>query len=249
MSITNVKFNNKIYFSPGYFKEEECFGSGESFADLVPNLQASSSCTDHSLCGEEEPEQGARPFVPHPNPNLRGDHKALDNVTSLNEAAQSSEQEMKNRSDAGETRCKCTKPETREAGTQTPAHPVAETQDASTQCSFVGDSPSVGRGTDLCHSPVDASAPNPARRGQCCTGLQQDTNAPSMGEAGSSIKSLWRQQKPRHNCVTSTNVRTKSPQNQSDYKSILQRPINPFLNTLSDNKGKRLAFYIEKEFS
>ncbi|CAG01177.1 unnamed protein product [Tetraodon nigroviridis] len=117
---------------------------------------------------------------------------------------------------------------------------MAETQDASTQCSFVGDSPSVGRGTDLCHSPVDASAPNPARRGQCCTALQQDTNAPSMGEAGSSIKSLWRQQKPRHNCVTSTNVRTKSPQNQSDYKSILQRPINPFLNTLSDNKDARM---------
>lgn len=237
MSVTNVKFkNNKHkYFPPDYIKEEECFGSRKSFADLVPSLQASSSCMDpvccadslnHNLCREDEPEQGPRSLTPHlkPNLNLRGDHKS--------------------QSDTGEIMCKCKKPETQEAGTQTPSHPMAEMQDASTQCSFVEDSTSVVRVINLCHSPVDASPQNPAGRGQCGAAFQPDTSTTSMGEAGSSIKSPWRKQKPRYN----TNTMNTFPENNSDYKVILQRPINPFLNTLSDNKGKiKDSFHIEKK--
>lgn len=186
MSLTNVKFtNNKHkYFSPDYIKEEECFGSSKSFADLVPNLQASSSCMDpvscadslnNNLCHEDEPEQGPRPLTPHlkPNLNLRG-HKVMDKVTSKNESAQTSGQEMKSQSDTGEIMCKCKKPETKEAGTQTPSHPMAEMQNASTQCNFAEGSTSVVSGINFCHSPVDASSPNPAGRGQCGTALQQD---------------------------------------------------------------------------
>lgn len=259
MSITNVNFNNSKhkYFPPDCIKEEECFGSRKSFADLVPSLQASSSCMDpvccanslnHNLCREDEPEQGPRSLTPHlkPNLNLRGDHKVMDNVTSKNELAQSSGQEMKSQSDTGEIMCKCKKPETQEAGTQTPSHPMAEMQDASTQCSFVEGSTSVVRVRNLCHSPVDASSQNPARRGQCGTAFQQDTSTASMGEAGSGIKSPWRKQKPRYN----TNTMNTFPENNSDYKVILQRPINPFFNTLSDNKGKiKDSFYIEKKTS
>lgn len=252
MPITiTIKCNNNKhkYFSPDYIKEEECFGSSKNFADLVPNLQASSSCMDpvccadslnHNLCRENEPGQGPRPFTPHlkPNLNLRGDRKVLDNVTSQNGAAQSSGQEMKSQSDTGEVMCKCKKPETQEAGTQTPSHSMAEMQDASTQCSFVEDSTCVGSGINFYHSPVDASPRIPASRGQCGVALQQDTYTTSMGEAGSSIKSPWRKQKPRHNCVTGTNTMNKFHENKSDHKMVLQRPINSFLSTLSDNKGK-----------
>lgn len=249
MSLTNVKFtNNKHkYFSPDYIKEEECFGSSKSFADLVPNLQASSSCMDpvccadslnNNLCHKDEPEQGPRPLTPHliPNLNLRG-HKVMDKVTSKNESAKTSGQEMKSQSDTGEIMCKYKKPETQEAGTQTPFHPMAEMQNASTQCNFAEGSTSVVSGIHFCHSPVDASSPNPARRGQCSTALQQDPYTTSMGEAGRSIESPWKKQKPKHNRVTNTNMINTFPENNSDYKVIQRRPIKPFLNTLCDNKG------------
>lgn len=251
MSITNIRFNNnkRKYFPPDYIKEEEYFGSSKSFVELVPNLQASSSCMDpgccaeslnHNLCCEDEPEQGPRPLTPQlkPNLNLSGDHKVMDNVISQNESVQSSDQEMKSQFDTGEMMCKRKKPETQEAGTQTTSHPMAEMQDASTQCSFGEDSTSVGSGTNFCQSLVEASPQKTSRRGQCGTALQQDTYTTSMGEAGSSSKSPWRKQKPRCNCVTNTNTMNTFPESNSDYKVILQRPINPFLNTLSDNKGK-----------
>lgn len=210
--VNNSCVNNNKHksFSPDYIQDEECFGSSKSFADLVPNLQASSSCMDpaccadslnHHLSREDEPEQGTGPLIPHLKPNLK-------------------------------------KPGTQEAGTQTPSHPMAEMHDASTQCTFVEDGASVDSGINFCHSPVDASPPNPARRGQCSPGLQQDTYATSMGEAGSSIKSPWRKQKPRYNCVINTDTMNTLPENNSDYKVIPPRPTNPFLNTLSDNKGK-----------
>lgn len=236
--MTNVKFNNNNHkhLSPYYIEEEECFDSSKTFADLVPNLKASSSCMDpvcradslkHNLCRENEPEQGTRPFTPHLelNLNLRGDHRVMDNLTSQPEAAQSSGQEMKRQSDSGEIMCKCRKPESQEAGTQTCSQPMAEMHDASTQC-------------NLCHSPVDASPHTAARRGQCGTALQQGTYMTSMGEAGSSFESPWRKQKPRSIRVTSTNTMKTFPENNSDYKGVLQRPKNSPLNTLGDNKGK-----------
>lgn len=210
----------------------------------MPNLQASSSCLhpvcadslDHKLCCEDEPEQGPRASTPHLKPSLnpRGDRKLSDSVTSENEAAQNSGEEMKSQCDSGEVMCKCKKPETQEAGTQTPSPPTAERQEASTQCSFVGDGACVGGGIHVCHSPVDASPPHPARRGQCGITLQQDM-CTSVGEAGSSVNSPWRRQKPTYSCATST---SRVPQNSSDYKGMLQRPTKPFLNTLSNNKGK-----------
>lgn len=237
------------HFSLDYIQDEECFGSSKCFADLVPNLQASSSrmaaacCADslnHHLSREDEAEQGPGPLTPHlkPNLNLQGDHKVTDDVTSKNETAQSSGLEMKKQSDTGEIMCKCKKPETQEAGTQTPCHPMAEMQDASTQCSFVEGGTSVDSGINFCHSPVDSSPPNQARRGQCSTTLQQDTYTTSMGEAARGMESPWRKQNPRYNCVINTDTINTFPGNNSDSKVIPQRPINPFLNTLSDNKGK-----------
>lgn len=192
---------------------------------------------NNNLCHEDEPEQGPRPLTPH--------HKVMDKVTSKNESAQTSGQEMKSQPDTGEIMCKCKKPETQTAGTQTPSHPMAEMQDASTQCSFVDGSTSVVSGINFCHSPVAATSPNPARRGQCGAALQQDPYTTSMGEAGRSVESPWRKQKPRHNRVTITNTMNTVHENNSDYKVILQRPINPFLKTLRDNKGNmKVSFHI-----
>lgn len=136
----------------------------------------------------------------------------------------------------GEVVCKCKKPETQEAGTQTPSHLAAEMQDSSTQCTFTEDGTTEVGGINFCNSPVDASMQHPGRRGQCDATVEPDAH-PASGEAGSSIKSPWMHQNPRSSCITSTDILNKFPEN-IDYKVILQRPINPFLNTLSDRKGK-----------
>lgn len=231
----------------------------------MPSLQAACSYMDQACCADSlNPNQSLQgnPKQRHPRPrlltpllkpkmNFRGDNKFRENVARQDKAGGSNIQEMQSHTAqfdspqiAVQTQsselCKCkTSSETRNAGTQTANHPMVETCDASTQCSFVVDGAGKATGFSPCLPPVDVSVQHPATGRQSDTAAEPKTHTPSPGEARSGGKHTpWSKNKPSAGSLSGSSVINNFTANNSDAKVILQRPINPFLNTLSVTDGR-----------
>lgn len=136
-------------------------------------------------------------------------------------------------------KCKKTPTETRDAGTQTADNPTAETCDASTQYSFVGDTATKVTGSNLCLPPVDVSVQHTATGRQTDTAAESDTHTPSPGEVSSRGKyTPWNKKKSRADSLSGSSFINTFTADNSDRKFILQRPINPFQDALSKTKQR-----------
>nr|XP_008296184.1 PREDICTED: uncharacterized protein LOC103369284 [Stegastes partitus] len=131
--------------------------------------------------------------------------------------------------------CKCKKipPETRDAGTQTASNQRAETCDASTQCVFVAKSKAAPGSR---RPPVDVSEQRLATERQTGTAAEPDALTASSENSRSEGKQMPRsskKSKPGYRSV----IMNKFPVSNCG-KMILQRPTNPFLDAVSNGRGK-----------
>lgn len=174
--------------------------------------------------------------------NLRDDQKVMENVTCPDKTLGSNSQQMGSNTAQSSEPCKCKKTsnETRDAGTQTVDNSTAETCEASTQCSLVGDGASKATGFNLCLPPVDVSVQHPATGRQTDTAAEPDTHTPSSsGQARSGGKHTpWSKKKSRAGSLSGSSIINKFTGNNSDGKVILQRPIIPFPDALSITDGR-----------
>ncbi|KAM8740120.1 uncharacterized protein redic1 isoform 2-T3 [Acanthopagrus schlegelii] len=182
-----------------------------------------------------------------PQINLRDDRKVMENRACPDTISGSNNQQMgshvaqlNSHQALAETlsselcKSKKTPTETRDAGTQTADNPTAETCDASTQYSFVGDGATKVTGFNLCLPPVGVSVQHTATGRQTDTAAEPDTHTPSPGEVSSRGKyTPWNKKKSWADSLSASSFTTKFSADNSDRKLILQRPINPFQDAVS----------------
>lgn len=219
----------------------------------MPSLQGPCSQRDRACCADSlDPIQGSqgnqkqrhaqpRTLTPllDPKMNFRDDCRFMENVACQDKAVRNNSEEMESHTaqfdylqievqTQSPELCKCKKraSETRDAGTQTPNIPVAETCDASTQSSFVIDSAAKA---NLCLPPVDVSVQHPATGRQSDTAAEPNTHTPSPGKTRSGEKHTpWSKNKSRAGSPSGGSDMNKCTDDDSDGKAILQTHKTPF---------------------
>ncbi|XP_030296636.1 uncharacterized protein redic1 isoform X2 [Sparus aurata] len=213
-----------------------------------PSHQAASSYVDQA-CSVDKPNPN-RSLQENPNqshtqpklltPVLKPQISGSNNQQMGSHVAQlNSHQALAETLSSQLCKCKKTPTETRDAGTQTADNPTAETCDASTQYSFVGDTATKVTGSNLCLPPVDVSVQHTATGRQTDTAAESDTHTPSPGEVSSRGKyTPWNKKKSRADSLSGSSFINTFTADNSDRKFILQRPINPFQDALSKTKQR-----------
>ncbi|XP_076578322.1 uncharacterized protein redic1 isoform X1 [Chaetodon auriga] len=216
--------------------------------DEKEGCQAASPCIDQACCAaslnpnvcyQGNPKQRHaqhRLLTPplKPKTNFRDDQKAGSNSQRMGSHTAQVDSPQALAQTQSSCRCRKASKESRDAETQTSGSPTAETCDASTQCSFVADSAMKAAGLNLCLPPVDVSVQHPATGRQTDTAEAPNTQTPSPG----SKHTPWSQKKPRAASLSGSRAINKFTANNSDDRVILQRPINPFLDALTDGRER-----------